>query len=330
MNFSDALKIQIKRGNNIESLHKAHVVVCNSQAQIVYSRGLTQQHIYPRSAVKALQALALFTTGAFQKFSITPIELALACASHSAQKEHVEAVNHWLVRMGLSSTHLECGGHWPANLEATHELIKSQQPFNSLHNNCSGKHAGFLANALALNTELKGYIKAEHPVQIEVKRLMESFCSYQILKNEIATDGCSIPTYYMPMSALALGMARFADLNHSFTELSEARKILFSAIQQNPFYMGGSDRYCTKMTTELGDEGFVKIGAEGVIMAALPKANLGVVIKTEDGATRSTELAMTWVLKELGLISESSFKKFSNLPIENWNKIVTGSISIDS
>ena len=329
MNFDNPLKVQVIRGQQIESSHNVHVMVCDSNENTIYSQGTLNQKIYPRSAIKALQALALFTTGAYKKFSLTPSEITLACASHSGQTEHVEVIRHWLLKLGLSTENLECGGHWPTNQNAAHELIKKNNSYSAIHNNCSGKHTGFLADALALEVDTKNYIQLQHPVQKEVKKLIENFCSYQIDNNSIAIDGCSIPTYFMPLKSLALGMARFADIDNSQTELSTAKQIIFNSIQQNPFYLAGQDRYCTLMTTELGENGFVKIGAEGVIMASLPKNKLGIVIKSEDGASRSTELAMTWVLKQLNILSENTFNKFSEVPVENWNRIRTGQIKVE-
>lgn len=323
------LIIDVARATNIESQHTVSAVVVNSQGKIEISLGKTDRRIYPRSSIKSIQALAIILSGAAELFKITDEELALASASHGGEKKHIEIVTQWLNRIGLTQNDLECGSHPPSHQNSAIELFKQGQTFTAIHNNCSGKHTGMLATALALKEATKDYSKINHPVQILIKQIIEDFCSEKIEENQIAIDGCSIPTYFIGMKNLALAMARLGDSQNFSEKYRLASQRIYKANVENPFLIAGTDRYCTQMMNELNKKGLVKTGAEGVMFASLPSLKLGVVVKAHDGASRAAEMAMSWILKELGLLNEDSWKKFSQIPIKNWNQILTGSIKIN-
>lgn len=331
MSAQPTLKIQVFRGDFPESEHDLSICVVNSKNEILLNCGDIQQNIFPRSAIKALQALALFRSGAFEKFHPTPQELSLACASHSAEKFHTEAIKTWLKKLQLEVTSLECGAHLPSDQEAAIELLKSGQNFSALHNNCSGKHTGFLATALALETPPQQYIEFDHPVQKLVRQILSEYTEIELTREHSAIDGCSIPTYSAPLSNWALAMARFADDKFLAPE-ALSRQQLFSAMISCPEYIAGSRRYCTLMTRELNTQthvsGFVKTGAEGVMMASLASHGLGIAIKSHDGASRSAELAMTWALHQLGLLSDKSWQNLKEPELKNWNQIKVGTLRV--
>lgn len=324
------LKVEVLRAQNIESQHSVSAIVVNPQGKIEFSWGATDLKIYPRSSIKAIQALAIILSGAADKFTVTDLELALASASHGGEIKHIEVVQRWLARIGLSYLDLECGPHLPSNQNAAIQLLKGGNDFTALHNNCSGKHAGMLATALALGENTQGYSRINHPVQKLIRNIIEDFCSEKIEEHNIAIDGCAIPTYYLHMKNLALAMARFGDSENFSDKYRQASPRVFRANVGNPFFVAGTDRYCTRIMTELNKRGLVKTGAEGVMFASLPELKLGVVVKVHDGATRAAEVAMSWILKELGLLSETSYEIFSQIPIKNWNQILTGSVRIQT
>lgn len=324
------LNIEVWRGPNIESRHSVSAVVVNSQGQSQFAWGEVAQKIYPRSSIKALQALPIVLSGAADRFAISDIELALAGASHNGEPEQVEVIQRWLQRLGLSVNDLECGAHLPGYSKAAAQLIQSGNPFTALHNNCSGKHTGMLATALALGKNTQGYSKATHPVQILIKEVIEDFCSEQIHETDIAIDGCSIPTYYLPMKNLATGMARLGDPKNLIARYRPAAEKVYAAIVANPYFVAGTDRYCTLMMKALNRRALVKTGAEGVMFATIPELKLGVVVKVHDGAVRAAEIALSWILNELGLLDQQSAEKFCEIPIRNWNQILTGRIIMSS
>lgn len=322
------LQVNIFREKNIESKHLVSAVVMTSNGQLMQTFGDIAQKIYPRSSIKCIQAIPIIISGAAEKFNVSDIELALASASHSGEKKHTDAVQNWLNRIGLSSNDLECGSHAPANQTAFINLIKSQHHFSALENNCSGKHTGMLAASLAMNVATKGYVKNEHPVQQLIQKIIEEFTSEKISLNDTAIDGCTLPTYFLRLQNLALAMARFADPKIFSSQYQLACERITNAIMQNPFYIAGTDRYCTQMTTLMSQQGFVKTGAEGVMFAVLPKLKMGVAVKCHDGHSRAAEVAMTHVLVGLKVINETEAQEFIEPQIKNWNGLTTGHISV--
>lgn len=327
MNLSPII-VEALRGQNSESVHIVSAVVVNSANIVKRSWGNIDLKMYPRSSIKAIQAVALFVSGAAQKFKLTELELALASASHSGEPAHIEVVEHWLKRLNLSVQDLECGTHFPSSQSAGIQLLKNGRDFSALHNNCSGKHTGMLAVALALGEPTKGYVNSQHAVQKMIRTIIEDFSGVRIEESAIATDGCSIPTHLLSLKASALAMARFSDAAHFSEKYREACESIFKANVENPFYIAGTDRYCTNMMKELKQRVLVKTGAEGVMFASIPELKTGIAVKVHDGATRAAEMAMSYILKELGLLSPSSWEKFSQISIKNWNNILTGSVRI--
>lgn len=323
------LTVNVLRAANIESRHDVSAIVVNSQGVSEFCWGETDRKIYPRSSIKSIQALAIILSGAAEMFKVTDAELAIASASHGGEKKHIELVSSWLNRIGLTPLDLECGAHLPSHQDSFIELLKQGKNFSAIHNNCSGKHTGMLATALALKENTKGYSKINHPVQVLIKQIIEDFCSEKIEENQIAIDGCSIPTYFMNMKNLALAMARLGDSQNFSEKYRLASQRIYKANVENPYLIAGTDRYCTQMMNELNKNGLIKTGAEGVMFASIPSLKLGVVVKAHDGAPRAAEIAMSWILKELGLLNRVSWEKFSQVPIKNWNQILTGSIRID-
>lgn len=324
------LNVEVWRGPNIESRHTVSAIVVDSEAKTRFSWGDTAQKIYPRSSIKALQALPIVLSGAADRFAISDVELALAGASHNGEPEQVDVIQRWLQRLGLSANDLECGAHLPGSPKAAAQLLQSGSPFTAIHNNCSGKHTGMLATAIALGKSTLGYTKADHPVQIMVKKVIEDFCSEKIVESDVAIDGCSIPTFYLPMSNLAMGMARFGGTDNSLASYRQAAERVYAAIVANPYFVAGSERYCTSIMTALNGRAMVKTGAEGVMFATIPELKSGIVVKVHDGAARAAELAMSWILNELGMLDQQSAEKFCEIPVRNWNQILTGKIIISS
>lgn len=322
------LKINILRGSNIESQHEVSALVVDSKNQTQISWGSTDLKIYPRSSIKPIQALIVILSGAFEKFKISNQELALACGSHSGEKEHVQAVSDWLARLNLSELNLECGAHLPSNQNASSHLLNQNKLPSALHNNCSGKHTGMLASALALGVDTTGYVQTNHPIQKLIREIIEDFCSEKITESDIAIDGCSIPTYFLNLKNLAFAMARVADPNNLPEKYRTPIQKIYNACVENPFYIAGTERYCTRMITALHKRALIKTGAEGVMFASIPEQKIGIVVKAHDGATRAAEMSMSWILKELGILDQSTWESFSEVPIKNWNQILTGKVTL--
>ncbi|MBW7852103.1 MAG: asparaginase [Rhodospirillales bacterium] len=289
--------VEVLRGDRVESLHRGAVAVAAADGRLVIGRGDFGRPVFPRSAVKPLQALPLIETGAADRFGLDARHIALACASHSGTSEHTGRVAEWLERLGLGPDALGCGAHVPIDAAAAHALIRAGEGPSALHNNCSGKHTGFLSAARHLGETTAGYIRRDHPAQRRVAATLAEMTG--AADAPWAVDGCGIPTFALPLSAIAAGMARLADP----AALAPARRgavlRIRDAMSRHPVLVAGPGRFDTEVMTA-APQVLVKGGAEGVHAAILPARGLGVAVKIDDGAGRAAEVAMLAVLHGLG------------------------------
>lgn len=301
---ADPVLVEVTRGELVESRHRGAFAVSDSEGHILLHGGDLERPVYPRSAIKPLQALALVESGAADAFGCSPAEISLACASHDGEPLHAEAVKAWLARIGLSPADLECGSHLPYHGGAAHALVRAERAPGPEHNNCSGKHSGFLSVALQLGVEPKGYIEFGHPVQQSLLGILESMSGLDLRTAPRGIDGCGIPQYALPLGNLALSMARFADPADQPERRQQACARVRAAIAAEPAMIAGERRFCTKVIRATGGRALVKTGAEGVYCAAIPELGLGVALKIEDGAGRAAEVAMGALLQRLGILDE--------------------------
>jgi L-asparaginase II len=279
--------------------------------------------------VKSIQALPLVESGAADAYGFGEKELALACASHSGEPAHVALAASMLKRAGLDGTALECGAHWPSRQEVTIELARSGAVPTALHNNCSGKHSGFLSVCQHCGVDHHGYVRMDHRLQDMVRDALEGVTGAPHGLDNSGTDGCSIPTYAIPLRSLALGFARMATGNRLGPKRAAAAKRLFSACMAEPLYVAGTDRACTRIMEAGKGRVFVKTGAEGVYCAAVPELGLGIALKCDDGAGRASEAVVCSVLAHLLRDDAGLSGKLANLAhstLRNWNGIEVGDI----
>jgi L-asparaginase II len=234
-------------------------------------------------------------------------ELALACGSHHGEAAHVNAVEAWLARMGLGPGDLECGSHPPIDSSAAADLIRHDLAASPLHNNCSGKHSGFLATARHLGEPTQGYIAPDHPVQRRVLAALEGMTGLHHLAHAPhGTDGCGIPVIGLPLTGLARAMARIADPSALAPHRARAVQRLSDAMAAAPLMISGSTGFATALLRAAGDQVRAKPGAEGVYCAALPKLGLGLALKIWDGAHRAGEVALGAILHRLGVLDPAA------------------------
>ena len=305
MNTNPVL-VEAWRGNSVESFHRGGFVVLDAQGHVVASAGDIERPVFPRSAIKLLQALPLIESGAADRFALSADELALACASHGGEAMHTRTAASMLAKAGLDAGVLECGAHWPFDEPAKLALAAAGATPGALHNNCSGKHAGFaclgcvMAGAREPRAFLSGYVDAAHPVMREVGAAIEAATGWRLADAPRATDGCSIPTYAIPLRHLALAFARVAGGSGLSAGHATAARRLREAIAAAPFMVGGTGRFDSRVMAQFGTRVCCKVGAEGVYCAALPEAGLGVALKMDDGNTaRAAEVVMAALLQAL-------------------------------
>jgi L-asparaginase II len=213
--------------------------------------------------------------------------------------------------------------------EASYALAGKGNVPNQLHNNCSGKHAGMLGLAKLLDTAPQGYIGIEHPVQQKIADTMAQMCEYDHATAPWSPDGCSAPTWAMPLTNLALAFAKFACPDALPLARQTACKTLYNAVVNHPFMAAGTQRYCTDMMTLLERRVFLKVGAEGVYVAAIPELKLSIALKCEDGAVRAAESVMTALLDHVGItafVADELMQDYRSVTLQNWQKRTTGAI----
>ncbi len=294
--MSDPVLIEVTRGTIVESRHRGAIAVVDAAGRRRAAIGDVEQAVFPRSAVKALQALPLVESGAAGRYGFGDAELALACASHSGEPHHVATAMRMLAAAGRGEADLECGVSWPANRDAANALVRAGERPSALHDNCSGKHAGFICLACHMGVDPEGYVRADHPVQREVTATLTALTDTELGDDNRAVDGCSIPTYAIPLDKLALAFARFATGEGLSSARASAAARLRAACTAEPAMVAGTGRFCTRALSLFGGRLFVKGGAEGVYCAAFPELGLGVALKCDDGASRASETLMAAVI----------------------------------
>ena len=321
--------VELVRGALVESRHSGAVAVVDADGASVLALGEVARPVYPRSAVKPLQALPLVESGAADRYGFGDTEIALACASHGGEPAHVEVANRMLARAGLDAAALECGAHWPSHQPSAQALARSGGAPSALHNNCSGKHAGFLCVACAASVDHRGYVAAHHLVQREVRAAVESLTGIGLTADVCGVDGCSIPTWGVPLERLALAFARFGTGRRMEQKRANAAARIRAACAAQPYYVAGSGRFCTEIMKRFGARVLAKTGAEGVFCGALPEQGIGIAVKCDDGATRAAEVAMAaMIARFLPLSAEErgALDKFVRPTLHNWNGIEVGGL----
>ena len=248
----DPIVVEVVRGGLVESRHRGAIAVVDAAGKKIFAAGDVATPVFPRSAVKPFQALPLVESGAADKFALSDEELALCCASHSGEPAHVRGVERILKKAGLDASALACGAHWPASQAAAMALARTGAAPSALHNNCSGKHAGFLCVARAMGIDPAGYWRPDHPVQQRVHAVLEDLTGVALPPDQRAVDGCSVPTWAVPLENLALAFAKFASGQGLAAERAAAAARLFAACVKEPWYVAGSGRFCTEIMQLLG------------------------------------------------------------------------------
>ena len=313
---------EVTRGGIVESRHRGAFCVIDQSGRVVTAEGAIAAPVYPRSAIKAFQCLAMVESGAADNFNLNDEEIALCCASHHGEPDHVRVARSILKKSGNEESLYECGAHWPTDADARHSLVRDGNSCQQVHNNCSGKHAGMLALAKQLGVDPKDYVKREHKVQREIARTMGAMCEIDLDRQPWGIDGCSVPTWAIPVRNMALGFAKLCALNF------KAGNRIISAVRAYPFMVAGTGDFDT-LIMEAVPRIFVKGGAEGVHCACIPHAGLGIALKCDDGAGRATEVALASVLLGLDVWTteeKEALLRFRHRELRNWNKLDVGEV----
>jgi L-asparaginase II len=328
--MSNPVLVEVTRGPLVESRHRGAVAVADIEGRNVFAVGDITAPVFPRSAIKALQAIALVESGAADRYGFGDEDLALACASHSGEPAHIAGVARMLAKTSLDPSALRCGTHWPISQSFAYALARTGTP-SALHNNCSGKHAGFLCLACAMGADTDEYFRPQHPVQQEVRAVLENFTGAVLGEDVCAIDGCSVPTWAMPLQNLAHGFAKFGTGHGLAPARAAAAARLRQACAAKPWFVGGTGRFCTEIMELLDERAFVKTGAEGVYCGALPRQGLGIAIKCDDGAARAAAAVMAATIARflpLEATERAALAPLMQPVLRNWNGFEVGAIRV--
>jgi L-asparaginase II len=327
--MSNPVLVEVTRGNQVESRHRGAVVVTDERGAAIFSLGDTEANTFPRSACKAMQALPLLESGAADAYGFGNREIALACASHSGEPEHVAVAERMLKAAGKGEPTLECGAHWSFQQGVLLDQARHIDKPNQLHNNCSGKHAGFVCATCHSGHDPKGYVTYDHPLQAEIRDVMADLTSTRLSRDNAGVDGCSIPTYAVPLRSLAHGFAKMASGVGLGALRAKASKRIMDACMAEPFYVAGTGRTCTRLMGIAPGRIFVKTGAEGVFCAAIPERGLGIAIKCDDGTARAADSIIAGVLARFfdGDV-KVALDAVANHTMRNWNGIAVGDVRV--
>lgn len=305
--------VEVTRGDDVESRHRATAVIVTAEGSLIDTWGDPALPVFPRSSIKPIQAMPLILSGAADAFNLSDAELTIACGSHNGEPGHVDLVEKWLKRIGCTPDDLGCGGHLPYHALSAEALLRQGGSPSRLHDNCSGKHAGFLTLARHLGMPVQGYLKPDHPVQREVMKAMAFMTGFTPAAAASGIDGCGIPAYAFPLRALAWSIARFGAPETLPPNYAAAATRLLQAITAAPWYIAGTARFCTVAMDALKERIIVKAGAEGVFMAAFPGKKLGVALKIRDGAARAAEVLMAGLIRRIEGIDLAAYPALNDL-----------------
>ncbi len=322
----DPVLVEVTRSDWVESRHAGAAVVVDATGSVVFAAGDIHQAVFPRSAIKALLALPLVETGAADRLNLTEAEIALACSSHSGEPIHTETATAMLRKAGRDASCLECGIQWPMRDTALRALVASGQTATALHNNCSGKHSGFICLACDQGVDPAGYVKPDHRTMQAVTAALADTTGAVLDDRNRATDGCSIPTYAVPLKSLALAFARFGSGQGLSADRAAAAARIRGAVAANPLLVAGTGRFDTRLMQTLGADVFSKSGAEGVHCVALPTLGYGIAVKCDDGAGRAAEVATAALIRRLLDLDPAAMAPFTDPVLRNWNGIAVGGL----
>lgn len=328
------LLAQVMRGELSESRHYGAIAIANTEGALVYGAGEVDGfQAFLRSSAKPFQAIPLIESGAADRFELSEQEIAVACASHNGEDEHVRVVGGMLERGGLSPDQLLCGAHLPYYEPAANALIRAGKAPSNLHSNCSGKHTGMLLVCKQMGWPTENYNEPEHPLQKWILEIVAEFCGLPVSEVATGVDGCSVVCFGMTVQQMATGFARLTAPTYweqaGKPKHAAAVQRIINAMMTHPFMVGGTGRADTDLMTLASGQIFSKGGAEAVWCMGFPERGLGLAVKVEDGASRAHPVIVAEALRQTGLLGEREIAAFAAKqisPLRNVRGLVVGEI----
>jgi L-asparaginase II len=320
---SAAPLVRIERGGVEEGIHLGHVAVVDADGRVRASLGDPQHVTYFRSCAKPFQAIGSLGTGIAARYELSAEDVAIMTASHNGEPRHVEIVRDLLRRAGIAESALQCGAHWPyyepAATAARHQMDEPLAVFN----NCSGKHAGMLAAARVLDAPLETYLEPTHPVQQRIRGVIEAFTGCPPANIHYGIDGCSAPNAAVPLTAMARSFASLVTSN------DEIPRTVVAAMTQQPYLIGGTDRFDTRLMEVTDGRLLAKGGAAGAHCTADRRSKQGLAVKLDSGDGTWTAVAVMAALECLGWLDErerEGLRTFAGPTLRNYRRLAVGTV----
>lgn len=295
--------VEVTRGSLTESMHRGHIAAVDSKGRLIAFAGNPLHYGYMRSTAKLLQAIPLLEARGDEQFGLTEAETALCCSSHGGEPEHTAVVQSILHKLELSESALACGRQEPIYKPAADELKQEGLKPSQLHNTCSGKHAGMLVLAKAMNLSIEQYTHLEHPVQQKMLHTVSDMCGVPAESIGVGTDGCGVPVFAVPLSSLAYAYARLGSPEELAPQRASACRKIIHVVGRHPYYVAGTDRFDTRLAEVTRGRVIGKMGAEGVYALTVPDRGIAMAVKIEDGAERALYPAAAEALVQLGALT---------------------------
>ncbi len=321
MQTANPILAEAIRGSLVESFYRGAYAIVNFEGHLVDAAGDIDRLIYGRSSLKPLQSLAIVASGATRRYGLSLQKLALSCASHNGEANHIYLAKKWLECLGWDEGVLECGPIWPAHSETAYSYIKNNHQPSRLYHMCSGKHLGFLSVAAHQGITATGYTDWHHPVQIYNRDLLSEVCDIDLHQAPHGIDGCQASVIALSLRSFAKGLAQLAAPQRLNMSLQTACQEVVAAMSQYPHFVAGTERFCTDIALQSQGQILAKMGAEGVFSAIIPSRGWGIALKIDDGHMKAAEVALAKVLNQHALLYD---KKFLNPAITNSNQQQVG------
>ena len=322
------LDVVVTRGNSVESFHRVHAAAVNAFDTLLGGTGDPELNTFWRSCAKPFQVIPLLESGGFDAHGWGDAELAVACASHGGEPEHVALVESMLRSLGLEEGDLACGPQDPLSPRGAKIARESGVRIKRTHNNCSGKHTAMLALAQKNGWSIEGYERADHPVQQAMLNQVALWTGIRPSEIDVAVDGCGAAVFGLPLDRMARAYAR---LGSAAARGEEIPARIVNAMTKNPFLVGGTDRFDSIVMEETEGRVLTKVGAEGVHSAVILDSLIGVAVKVEDGSPRAQYPAMIRILQELDALPHTLPPRLAEIlhrPIRNSRGDIVGETTV--
>jgi L-asparaginase II len=331
--MSNPILVEVNRGEVLESFHRGVVCIVDKDNTVIYSVGDVQQLCFPRSALKFFQQIPILTSGAIEHFGFTTKEIAIFCGSHNGEEQHVQTVRNILSKIGLEESALQCGPQMPTLREDQVEMIKNDIKPQRIQNNCSGKHAGFLAYCVFRGWPVETYLELNHPLHLEILDVIAKFHEYPKEQIKAGVDGCSAPIFAFPVFNQAVAYKNLVYPNQFDEATQKACKLMIDAIVEYPMMIAGHKRYCSDLMRLSEGKLIGKTGADGIYSIGVCEQALGICIKVDDGKMGPQYNIAQSIVEQLQILPQSAnqeLESYVHFENKNFGGMVTGETKVST